>query len=880
MSRHFWGYSLQKSRNQFWYLKSFWAIVTFGFAVFAYQWWDRRFFDFVAEAALSEVGKALDEEPSVASSQTLSGTGLPGVLPEVVHLIEMIDGLVKEQHRNLNQEFREKSMWAHGLAAIFKGLSVDESSYFCSNKSIQNKENCLNYSPENLARAVSLAARLSERSLLEETEIFVKAAVGSLDPHSSYLNRKAYAELLQSTSGQFAGFGVNLNSNDGLLRVSKVLKGSFAFQQGVREGDLLYAVGQVPVLFDSPEEVVSRIRGNMSRNRAENLYFYDETKAVTKAVAMQRDAVSVASIETTQIFGVHPVLLIKIKNFSNQLVQDVKFAIESAQLSEPHLYGIVIDVRDNPGGILEQAVGLADLFLDSGTLLNMRSKKDLQIFKVTEGSKIDLPLVVLINAQSASASEVLTAALKDNHRAVVIGERSFGKASIQSVFELPFGSAIKLTTAIYETPNGSTINGNGIAPHLWIKNFLKKDNLVVTTPLSLSQREDSVLQNFYGTQTSNDEINLLQTVQTIVESQSPSVLLQQKARVGEEFQSKQGLLSVSLFPEAGREDIVTSHEFIGNDQVLQEALSAFEQVLFKESGYLDEDAIKNHALQRWQITNRIAYGGQPEDQLHFGESLGLFPWQGDKIFSALSLLKKENVLNKKSWWGYGTSDGVTFWTNKVSKENLDTPYFYDAPQSFHEFLSLNQRPGHSHISVHKKDRAEMSSEFVGFKQDKFLDLIRVCKNQEFSEFSKNRCSVSYVINNNEEGNRNSIRFQVKLPDVFEGAHVEPFVISNRDIRINELASSLNPIANKDFIGSEKEFILESLQVPLLTHAEAEDDSHLGGFLGFVVKSEQGHILAKIPVALIERESKQWHWKPVTQESVLTLSSSSSLFINK
>ena len=313
----------------------------------------------------------------------------------------------------------------------------------------------------------------------KDEQLFESALQGmlqGLDPHSAYLNPDDLDMLTTSTEGKFAGLGIEIDMHDGLVRIVTPLDESPASKAGLKSGDLIFAINGEPVKGLSMTDAIKKLRGD--DGSTVKLTVLRGTKHKIFEKTLKRAIINVDSVKS-ELIDKHFAYL-RIRQFQENTTRDLAKQIDDLKKQANNkLKGAVIDLRNNPGGLLDAAVGVSDLFLDQDNQLN---HKELIVY--TEGripggdfkayaSKGDilhgLPIVVLINAGSASASEIVAGALQDHRRAVVMGEQSFGKGSVQTVLPLDNTHAIKLTTALYYTPSGRSIQATGIKPDIQVE---------------------------------------------------------------------------------------------------------------------------------------------------------------------------------------------------------------------------------------------------------------------------------------------------------------------------------------------------------------------------------------------------------------------------
>jgi carboxyl-terminal processing protease len=292
----------------------------------------------------------------------------------------------------------------------------------------------------------------------------INGMLTSLDPHSSYLNEEKFKDMQVQTKGEFGGLGIEVTMESGYVKVVSPIDDTPAFRAGVKPGDLITHLNGESVLGLSLEQAVEKMRGPVN---------------TTLELTIQRDAQEPFSLKITRdVIRIQSVRsriegdigIIRITTFNEQTEAGLEKAVRDfrAQLGN-RLHGVVLDLRNNPGGLLEQAVAVTDAFLDKGEIVSTRGRQpeDAQRFNARPGDLLQgLPMVVLINGGSASASEIVAGALQDHRRAIILGTSSFGKGSVQTIIPLPGHGAIRLTTARYYTPSGRSIQAKGIHPDI------------------------------------------------------------------------------------------------------------------------------------------------------------------------------------------------------------------------------------------------------------------------------------------------------------------------------------------------------------------------------------------------------------------------------
>ncbi|MDE0056507.1 MAG: S41 family peptidase [Defluviicoccus sp.] len=305
---------------------------------------------------------------------------------------------------------------------------------------------------------------VSDEKLIESA---VNGMLTSLDPHSSYLNAKNFREMQVQSRGEIGGLGIEVTMENGLVKVVSPIDDTPAHRAGLQSGDLITHLDNEAVLGLTLSEAVERMRGPpdtdiMLTVRRANREPFDVT--ITRAVI---------KIQSVRSRAEGDIGYIRIISFSEQTLGGIERAMEKLRAEiGGGAKGLVLDLRNNPGGLLEQSVKVADFFLERGEIVSTRSRRpdDAQRFNAKPGDSADgLPMVVLINGGSASASEIVAGALQDHRRAIVMGTRSFGKGSVQTIVPLEGHGAIRLTTAHYYTPSGRSIQAKGIEPDIVVE---------------------------------------------------------------------------------------------------------------------------------------------------------------------------------------------------------------------------------------------------------------------------------------------------------------------------------------------------------------------------------------------------------------------------
>jgi carboxyl-terminal processing protease len=305
----------------------------------------------------------------------------------------------------------------------------------------------------------------------------INGVLGALDPHSSYMDEKSYRDLRAATSGQFGGLGMQVNMEDGLLKVLSPIDDTPAAKAGILAGDVITQVDGTPIKGLTLSQAIDKMRGAPGTEVRLEIKRVDQAAPLN--LTLTRQIIRVATVRQ-QAEG-DDVGYVRLTQFSSRAADEIKQAIQAlaAKIPPDQFKGYILDLRNNPGGLLDQAVRVAGAFLTSGEIVTIRGRDPGQIhrYNAAPGDLIDgKPLIVLINGGSASASEIVAGALQDQKRATIIGSRTFGKASVQTIIPLGQGNgALRLTTARYYTPSGRSIQAQGIAPDIEVLQDVPKD---------------------------------------------------------------------------------------------------------------------------------------------------------------------------------------------------------------------------------------------------------------------------------------------------------------------------------------------------------------------------------------------------------------------
>jgi carboxyl-terminal processing protease len=306
---------------------------------------------------------------------------------------------------------------------------------------------------------------VTDEALIESA---INGMLTALDPHSGYLDAKKYRDMQVQTKGEFGGLGIEVTMEDGLVKVVSPIDDTPAHRAGIQAGDVITHINSEPVLGMTLAEAVERMRGPVDTSIALTLRRPGQEDPID--VSMARAVITISPVRWRAEGDIG---YLRVTAFNEQTEANLRTAVEDLQAQlGPSLKGMVLDLRNNPGGLLEQAVAVADVFLDRGEIVSTRGRRtdSIQRFNARRGDLVDgRPMVVLINGGSASASEIVAGALQDHDRAIVMGTPSFGKGSVQTIMPLPGHGAIRLTTARYYTPAGTSIQAKGIVPDIEVQ---------------------------------------------------------------------------------------------------------------------------------------------------------------------------------------------------------------------------------------------------------------------------------------------------------------------------------------------------------------------------------------------------------------------------
>lgn len=293
----------------------------------------------------------------------------------------------------------------------------------------------------------------------------LKGMMGALDPHSQFLDQEAYREMQVDTEGEFGGLGIEITVEDNFLTVVSAIEGTPAFSAGILPKDRVLKIEGKSTKDMTLEDAVKKLRGKPGSK----IHLTIMRKKEILEFEMERAVIKIESITAVQLLE-NQIGYVRISEFQERTGEDLQKGVQSLQ--EKNLEGLILDLRSNPGGLLQASVDVANLFVKKGSLIvSTKGRKPTQnmTFTAKQDAVFHMPLIVMVNGGSASAAEIVAGAIQDLKRGIIVGEKSFGKGSVQSVIPLKDGSALKLTTAKYFTPSGKTIQSVGIQPDVVVE---------------------------------------------------------------------------------------------------------------------------------------------------------------------------------------------------------------------------------------------------------------------------------------------------------------------------------------------------------------------------------------------------------------------------
>jgi carboxyl-terminal processing protease len=419
---------------------------------------------------------------------------------------------------------------------IFVGVSVSLTSSVLAEKTTEDTaglplNELRNFSDIYARVKTDYVEDVDDKTLLENA---IRGMLSGLDPHSTYMDADEYKELKIGTTGKFGGLGIQVGMEDGFVKVISPIDDTPAFRAGLKSGDLIIRLNDKTVKGMSLDDAVKIMRGDPGTDIKLTVIREGADKPLPFTVT--RDIISVKSVKSRILepdYG-----YIRITNFQSHTGGDLLKEVSNLKKENKNeLKGLVLDLRNNPGGVLSAAADVSDAFINEGKLVYTKGRlanSDFE-FNAKPGDIMDgSPIVVLINGGSASASEIVAGALQDHHRAVIMGSKSFGKGSVQTIQELRSGGAVKITTARYFTPSGRSIQGEGITPDVILEHYDIKDSKDDNASLRI---KESDLKGTITNPTKSQEAIIKAEEESKKESEEHPTI-----KASEDFQLYEGLL--------------------------------------------------------------------------------------------------------------------------------------------------------------------------------------------------------------------------------------------------------------------------------------------------------------------------------------------------
>ncbi len=314
----------------------------------------------------------------------------------------------------------------------------------------------------------------------------IKGLVGTLDPHSLFMNPEEYKELMIETKGRFTGVGIEITIRDNVITVVSPIEGTPAFKAGIRAADQIILIGKKSAKGISIMEAVKLIRG--PKGSKVELTIRREGLEKPISFLITRDVIPIKSVRS--FFLPSDISYIRVSNFQGNTGRELSKALEEMG-AKRKLKGLILDLRNNPGGLLSQAIEVADEFLDSGLIVSIKGRDKTEEKSIAHKNRKSrkYPMIVLVNEGSASAAEIVAGALQDNKKALILGTSTFGKGSVQTLFPLSDGSGLRLTTALYYTPSGRSIQASGIEPDIEVAFIPSKEKPKVKEHKTIKEKD-------------------------------------------------------------------------------------------------------------------------------------------------------------------------------------------------------------------------------------------------------------------------------------------------------------------------------------------------------------------------------------------------------
>jgi len=427
---------------------------------------------------------------------------------------------------------KNKKFITFGFASATLALSLLFSSNLSAKNSVNDEESSRLEAYTKFTKVLSIVEQYDVDEITIE-DLIDKALDGmmkNLDAHSNYMKEKDYKRLKVQTNGEFGGLGITVGMKDGALTVIAPIDDTPADKAGLKSGDIILKIDEKSTIGMTIDEAVSLMRGKVGEPIDVTIVRKNELKPLK--IHIVRGIITIESVYAKKIGK--DTLYIRVTSFDKKVAQDVTTALKK---NKAFTKGIILDLRNNPGGLLDQAVNLVDLFVDEGQIVSQKGRKkvDDKIYSASSNKTLTtVPMVVLINGGSASASEIVSGALQDHKRAVLVGENTFGKGSVQVILPITKGEAIKLTIARYYLPSGRTIQAVGVEPDIIVapgevtthknefaikeadlKKHLKEELRKVDTKKETTKEDKKVNKDIITPEMLNKDIQLKEAVDII-----------------------------------------------------------------------------------------------------------------------------------------------------------------------------------------------------------------------------------------------------------------------------------------------------------------------------------------------------------------------------
>ncbi len=393
----------------------------------------------------------------------------------------------------------EKSLWSLVFSLVLTGFLFSLPALVWA-KGVDGEEQAEEVNPYEKLKVFSEILSLLQANYVEDIdndELFEGAIQGmlkTLDPHTAYMPPVSYKEMKVETSGKFGGLGIEISMRDGVLTVVSPIDETPAFKAGILAGDKIIRIEDESTLDMSLTDAVERLRGE--RGSPVNITVFRKGETQPREFTIVRDIIKVQSVKN-KIYN-KEIGYVKVRSFTKTTSTDLDKALNGFR--EKGVSKLILDLRNNPGGLLNQAVEVSDRFLDKDNLIvYTKGRSEDQNMRFTthdKVKKVDYPMIIIVNGGSASASEIVAGALQDLGRAIILGTPTFGKGSVQTIIPLSDGSALRLTTARYYTPSGRVIQENGIAPDILVEVPVKTDKKVEVEKETKDGEEKSRFRKF------------------------------------------------------------------------------------------------------------------------------------------------------------------------------------------------------------------------------------------------------------------------------------------------------------------------------------------------------------------------------------------------